>query len=152
MEVPMTRFRIVIQRVDIEEGQPEQVTDLDQIEVSAPDARFLQKETALDQLEAQALASGHEVMRHLLQRQWERVDQQLVDNYRELIPLVRVKGDGHDPTGRRALCKKVLYPLWNGEVAAAVEVLEAYRRQTKNEERLDELIEYLRNREASLVE
>src|SRR5687767_6639732 len=82
----MTRFRIVIQRVEIEEGQPEQVTDLDQIEVSPPDARFLQKESALDQLEAQTLASGHQVMRHLLQRQWERVDQQLVDNYRELFP------------------------------------------------------------------
>lgn len=88
----MTRFRIVIQRVDIEEGQPEQVIDLDPIEVSPPDARFLQKETALDQLEAQTLASGHEVMRHLLKRQWERLDQQLVANYRELFSPLSPEG------------------------------------------------------------
>jgi len=81
----MTRFRIVIQRVEIEAGQPDQVTALDQIEVSAPDLAGLHKETALDQLEAQTLAKGHEVMRHLLTRQWERVDQQLVENYRELF-------------------------------------------------------------------
>jgi hypothetical protein len=80
----MSRFRIVIQRID-DDGQTERVTDLDQIDVPAPDARVLQKETALDHLEAQTLAKGHEVMRHLLQRQWERVDEQLVDGYRELF-------------------------------------------------------------------
>jgi Uncharacterised protein family (UPF0236) len=92
----MSRFRILIQRID-DEGETERVTDLDQIDVLAADARCLQKETALDQLEAQTLATGQEVMRHLLQRQWERVDQQLVDNYRELFPLSQIKGDGHDP-------------------------------------------------------
>jgi hypothetical protein len=80
----MSRFRIVIQRID-DDGPSERVTELDQIDVPAPDARFLQKETALDHLEAQTLASGHEVMRHLLQRQWERVDEQLVEGYRELF-------------------------------------------------------------------
>jgi hypothetical protein len=81
----MTSFRVVIQRVEREQGQPERVTDLDQIELPAPDARLLHKETALDHLEAQTLASGHEVMRSLLTRQWERLDQQLADNYRELF-------------------------------------------------------------------
>lgn len=80
----MSRFRIVIQRID-DEGPTERVTELDQIDVAAPDARFLQKETALDHLEAQTLASGQEVMRHLLTRQWERVDEQLVTGYRELF-------------------------------------------------------------------
>jgi hypothetical protein len=80
----MSRFQIVIRRIDDEDGT-ERVTDLDRIDVPAPDARFLQKETALDHLEAQTLASGHEVMRHLLQRQWERVDAQLVESYRELF-------------------------------------------------------------------
>ena len=80
----MSRFRIVIQRID-DDGPTERVTDLDQIDVPAPDVRFLQKETALDHLEAQTLASGHAVMRHLLTRQWERVDEQLVDGYRELF-------------------------------------------------------------------
>src|SRR5712692_9208663 len=81
---PMSRFRIVIQRID-GDGAAERVTDLDRIDVPALDARFLQKETALDHLEAQTLAKGHEVMRHLLTRQWERVDAQLVENYQELF-------------------------------------------------------------------
>jgi hypothetical protein len=81
----MSRFRIVIQRID-DEGPVERVTELDRIDVPAPDLRLLQKETALDHLEAQTLASGHEVMRHLLTRQWERVDAHLVENYRELFP------------------------------------------------------------------
>lgn len=80
----MSRFRIVIQRID-GEGATARVTDLDHIDVPTPDARFLEKETALDHLEAQTLASGHTVMRHLLQRQWERVDSQLAENYRELF-------------------------------------------------------------------
>ena len=90
----MSRFRIVIQRID-DEGETERVTDLDLIDVAAPDARFLQKETALDHLEAQTLASGHEVMRHLLLRQWERVDTQLAAAHRELFSPV--PGDGGRP-------------------------------------------------------
>jgi hypothetical protein len=76
----MSRFRVVIQRID-GEGETARVTDLDRIDVPASNARFLEKETALDHLEAQTLASGHEVMRHLLTRQWERVDAQLVAHY-----------------------------------------------------------------------
>jgi hypothetical protein len=78
----MSRFRIVLQRVDDNDC----VTELDRIDVPAPDLASLQKETALDQLETQTLASGHEVMRHLLVRQWERVDQLLVDQHQELFP------------------------------------------------------------------
>ena len=80
----MSRFRIVIQRID-DAGPTPQVTDLDYIDVPAPDARLLEKETVLDHLEAQTLASGHEVMRQLLVRQWERVDAQLVANHQELF-------------------------------------------------------------------
>ncbi len=90
----MSRFRIVIQRID-DDGATERVTELDQIDVAAPDARLLQPETALDHLEAQTLATGQEVMRHLLVRQWERVDAQLVANYRELFPPV--SGNGGRP-------------------------------------------------------
>jgi hypothetical protein len=80
----MSRFRIVIQRID--DDDPERVTELDRIDVPAPELGALQKETALDQLETQTLASGHEVMRHLLVRQWERVDQLLVEQHQELFP------------------------------------------------------------------
>jgi len=88
----MTRLRIVIQRVDIEDDQPERVTDLDRIDVPTPDAGSLSKETALDQLEAHTLVTGHAVMRHLLKRHWERVDQLLVDNYRELFSPLPTQG------------------------------------------------------------
>ena len=80
----MSRFRIVIQRLD--DDDPEGVTELDRIEVPAPDLCSLQKETALDQLETQTLVAGQEVMRHLLVRQWERVDQLLVERHQELFP------------------------------------------------------------------
>jgi hypothetical protein len=100
----MSRFRIVIQRID-DAGPTPQVTDLDYIDVPAPDACRLQKETALDHLEAQTLASGHEVMRHLLVRQWERVDAQLVANHQELFSPPAGEGgrprsdQGRQPSG-----------------------------------------------------
>src|SRR6266540_600712 len=80
----MSRLEIVICRVD-DESQPERRTELDRIEVPGQDARCLQKETALDDLEAQALATGHEVMRRLLLRQWEGVEEQLVAGYQDLF-------------------------------------------------------------------
>jgi hypothetical protein len=89
----MSRFRIVLQRID----DDERVTELDRIDVPAPDLASLQKETALDQLETQTLTSGHEVMRHLLVRQWERVDQLLVDQHQELFPPVSLEA-GRSPT------------------------------------------------------
>ena len=100
----MSRFRIVIQRID-DAGPTPQVTDLDYIDVPAPDARLLEKETALDHLEAQTLASGHEVMRQLLVRQWERVDAQLVANHQELFSPQAREGrrprsdQGRQPSG-----------------------------------------------------
>jgi hypothetical protein len=89
----MSRFRIVLQRID----DDERVTELDRIDVPAPAVSSLKKETALDQLETQTLASGHEVMRHLLVRQWERVDQLLVDQHQELFPP-RSPETGRSPT------------------------------------------------------
>src|SRR5260370_32269323 len=67
------------------ETKPEGVTERDWIAGPPLDARSLEKETALDHLETQTLAQGQEVMRHLLVRQWEGVEQQLVDSYRELF-------------------------------------------------------------------
>ena len=89
----MSRFRIVLQRIE----DDERVTELDRIDVPAPDLASLQKETALDQLEVQTLTSGHEVMRHLLVRQWERVDQLLVDQHQDLFPPVSPEA-GRAPT------------------------------------------------------
>jgi hypothetical protein len=80
----MSRYYVLICRCD-DDTQPDQLTELDRIEVATPDARSLQKETALDHLEALTLAKGHEVMRHLLVRQWEHVDAQLAEHHRELF-------------------------------------------------------------------
>jgi hypothetical protein len=88
----MSRYYVLICRCD-DDTQPDQLTELDRIEVATPDARSLQKETALDHLEALTLAKGQEVMRHLLVRQWEHVDAQLAESHRELFsPLPGEEG------------------------------------------------------------
>jgi hypothetical protein len=87
----MSRYYVLICRCD-DDTQPDQLTELDRIEVATPDARSLQKETALDHLEALTLAKGQEVMRHLLVGQWEHVDAQLAESHRELFSPV--PGDG----------------------------------------------------------
>jgi hypothetical protein len=65
---------------------------------------------------------------------------------RELTSMI-----GADREARRALYRAVRQRLWQGEVAAAVTRLEAYRPQARSEARLEELIAYLRSREESLV-
>jgi hypothetical protein len=53
--------------------------------------------------------------------------------------------------GRKAkaeLLGLLLRHLWRGQVQEAIDVLEAYRPQAKNVEKLDELISYLKNRQA----
>jgi len=53
--------------------------------------------------------------------------------------------------GRKAkneLLALLLKPLWRGQVQEALDILEKYRPQAKNIEKLDELINYLKNRQA----
>jgi hypothetical protein len=53
--------------------------------------------------------------------------------------------------GRKAkveLLRLLLKHLWRGQVQDAITILEAYRPQAKNIEKLDELINYLKNRQA----
>jgi len=53
--------------------------------------------------------------------------------------------------GRKAkaeLLGLLLKPLWRGHVQDAIDILEEYRPQAKNVEKLDELINYLKNRQA----
>jgi hypothetical protein len=53
--------------------------------------------------------------------------------------------------GRKAkaeLLGRLLRHLWHGQVQDAIDILEAYRPQAKNVEKLDELINYLKNRQA----
>lgn len=90
----MERYYVLICRGDAD-TPPDQMTILDRIEVPTPDAFSLSQETALDHLEALTLAKGQEVMRHLLVRQWERVDAQLAASHRELFSPV--PGEGGRP-------------------------------------------------------
>jgi hypothetical protein len=46
----------------------------------------MQTEMALDELEAQTLTIGQEVIRHLLRSQWEEVDRLLVEQYLQRFP------------------------------------------------------------------
>jgi hypothetical protein len=53
--------------------------------------------------------------------------------------------------GRKAkaeLLGRLLRHLWRGQVQDAIHILQAYRPQAKNVEKLDELIHYLKNRQA----
>jgi len=58
---------------------------------------------------------------------------------------------GRSRKERRELYQKVRGRLWRGEVEESLSVLEGCRGRTNNEEKLDELIGYVRNREGSIV-
>ena len=85
----MSRLCVLICRVE-DEQQPDQLTQLQRIDLPALDPAQLQPATALDQLEATSLATGQQVMRHLLGQQWQQVDQQLAAELQRLSP----PGDG----------------------------------------------------------
>jgi hypothetical protein len=53
----------------------------------------------------------------------------------------------HGRKAKAALLRPLYRELWQGEVDAAIARLEAYREQARNVERLEELIEYLRERQ-----
>ena len=81
----MAHLRVTIALVD-DQNAPTQVTELQRIDLPALDARQLAPATALDALETQAVASGQEVMRHLLRHQWQVVDQQFAAEILRLSP------------------------------------------------------------------
>ena len=81
----MSHLRILIVRV-ADEKQPEQTTELQRIDLPAPDPGQLAPETALNQLEATTLDTGQTVLRHLLVAQWQALDQLLVVAHQQLFP------------------------------------------------------------------
>jgi hypothetical protein len=81
----MSHLRVLICRVD-DEQHPEQMTELQRIDLPAVDPQQLTPETAVDALEAQSLATGQEVTRRLLGQQWQEVDQQLAAEAQRLSP------------------------------------------------------------------
>jgi hypothetical protein len=71
----------------------------------------------------------------------------LAKRCRELTSMI-----GRDRAERKTLYRAVRKRLWKGAVAEALKVLEKYRPHAKNEERLEELIQYLASRRAMLVD
>jgi Uncharacterised protein family (UPF0236) len=70
----------------------------------------------------------------------------LAKRCRELTSMI-----GRDRAERKRLYRRVRKPLWEGEVAQALDRLEQYRPHAKNEERLEELIQYIESRREMLV-
>ena len=81
----MSHLYILICRRE-EADPPEQLTELHRLELPAMDVEQLTPETALDQLEAGAWATGQEVIRRLIQAQWQQVDAQVAADYQRLFP------------------------------------------------------------------
>jgi hypothetical protein len=86
----MARLCVLICRID-DEHAPEALTPLQRVDLPALDAQQLVPDTALDQMETQAVSSGQEVMRHLLRHQWQLADEQLTAAALRLSP----PGDAH---------------------------------------------------------
>ena len=80
----MSHLRVLICRVDDE--HPEQMTELQRLDLPAVDPQQLTPETAIDTLEAQSLATGQELIRRLLGQQWQELDQQLAAETKRLSP------------------------------------------------------------------
>jgi hypothetical protein len=81
----MSHLRVLICRVE-DERHPEQMIELQRIDLPAVDPQQLTPETALDELETQSLATGQEVTRRLLGQQWQEVDRQLAAETQRLSP------------------------------------------------------------------
>lgn len=86
----MSRFSIWICRQD--DDQPERLTPVRRIDLPALSADQLTPETALEELEDRTLAAGQEVMRQLLQQQWQDLDAQCVADLQRLFPPGRGAG------------------------------------------------------------
>ena len=81
----MSRLCILLCRVE-DEDRPDELLELHRVDLPAVDVAQLAPDTALDTLEAQALTTGNEVMRHLLGHQWQEVDRHLAAAAQRLSP------------------------------------------------------------------
>ena len=77
----MSHIRVLICRVDDE--TPDSMTELASFDMPEVDVSLLEAETALDNLEATTHEVGQMILRHLLQAQWEEIDEELVKQYRQ---------------------------------------------------------------------
>jgi hypothetical protein len=77
----MSHIRVLICRVD--DPTSDQMTELAAFDLPAANATMLQAETALDDLETITHRTGTAILRRILQAQWETIDAELVEQYRQ---------------------------------------------------------------------
>ena len=77
----MSQLRVLICRVD--ENDENKLTEIARFAVPEKEVGQLEAETALDELEEQTHQVGQQVLRQLLQAQWEEIDKKLVEAYRQ---------------------------------------------------------------------
>ena len=77
----MSHIRVLICRV--EDPTSDQMTELASFDLPAADVTTLQPETTLDNLETTTHTVGTAILRRVLQAQWELLDAQLTDQYRQ---------------------------------------------------------------------
>ena len=77
----MSHIRVLICRVD--DPTSDHMTELAGFDLPAADVTTLQPETTLDALETTTHTVGNEILRRVLQAQWELLDAQLTDQYRQ---------------------------------------------------------------------
>ena len=77
----MSHIRVLICRVD--DPETDQMTELAAFDLPATDVSTVQPETALDELETTTHETGTAILRRTLQAQWDLIDAELTDKYRQ---------------------------------------------------------------------
>lgn len=77
----MSRIRILICRVD--EKNPDNMTEIASYELPEMDIQTLDPEVALDEAEATLHKQGQTILQRALQAQFEEVDRDLAEAYRQ---------------------------------------------------------------------
>lgn len=109
----MSQIRIMICRVN--EKNPAEMTEIASYDLPETDIRTLDPEKALDEMEATLYKQGQAVLKRALQAQFEEIDRDLVEAYRQDFPPGR--GDG-----RRTFGSDGCEPVWaSGTETASTE-------------------------------
>ena len=91
----MSHIRVLICRVD--DPASDQMTELAAFDLPTHDPMTLQPHTALDDLEMVTHETGNAILRRVLQAQWETIDAQLTEQYRQHVAPEAITLDGYEP-------------------------------------------------------
>ncbi len=80
-ESSMSHICVLICRVD--DPAADQMTELAAFDLPTTDISTLRPETALDELEMMAHATGNAILRRTLQAQWDIIDTELTEQHRQ---------------------------------------------------------------------